>query len=249
MATGGEPFNNLLRDARHEVLPEIDFVAHARSLGAQAREGRFHRRAGARVHARALGGARRRSSSSTPIRSPPPTPAAPGGTSRSPLRPSARRSRRRAKTTRRRWRPSAWETEMTICTAPTPSAGPTTRSPGHRRRHAARDLPRRSEAKPASRGMEEKAISCPTTAPRSRPSSPSSASSSSAAGISMHLLRRSAREEFENAKAHIAMTKGAGAGGDDRSGVLQHDPRRSRPSRCRSGRSSPRATGRRSALG
>ena len=36
MATGGEPFNNLLRDARHEVLPEIDFVAHARSLGAQA---------------------------------------------------------------------------------------------------------------------------------------------------------------------------------------------------------------------
>src|SRR5208282_5540683 len=36
MATGGEPFNNLLRDARHEILPEIDFVAHARSLGAQA---------------------------------------------------------------------------------------------------------------------------------------------------------------------------------------------------------------------
>lgn len=35
-ATGGAPFNNLLADARHEVLPEIDFVAHARSLGAQA---------------------------------------------------------------------------------------------------------------------------------------------------------------------------------------------------------------------
>jgi 3D-(3,5/4)-trihydroxycyclohexane-1,2-dione acylhydrolase (decyclizing) len=35
-ATGGEPFNNLLRDARHEVLPEIDFVGHARALGAQA---------------------------------------------------------------------------------------------------------------------------------------------------------------------------------------------------------------------
>jgi 3D-(3,5/4)-trihydroxycyclohexane-1,2-dione acylhydrolase (decyclizing) len=35
-ATGGESFNNLLRDARHEVLPDIDFVAHARSLGAQA---------------------------------------------------------------------------------------------------------------------------------------------------------------------------------------------------------------------
>ncbi|MGO8798597.1 MAG: 3D-(3,5/4)-trihydroxycyclohexane-1,2-dione acylhydrolase (decyclizing) [Roseiarcus sp.] len=36
MATGGESFNNLLRDARHEVLPAIDFVAHARALGAQA---------------------------------------------------------------------------------------------------------------------------------------------------------------------------------------------------------------------
>ena len=35
-ATGGESFNNLLRDARHEVLPEVDFVAHARSLGANA---------------------------------------------------------------------------------------------------------------------------------------------------------------------------------------------------------------------
>jgi 3D-(3,5/4)-trihydroxycyclohexane-1,2-dione acylhydrolase (decyclizing) len=35
-ATGGASFNNLLRDARHEVLPEVDFVAHARSLGAHA---------------------------------------------------------------------------------------------------------------------------------------------------------------------------------------------------------------------
>ncbi|MFZ2109289.1 MAG: thiamine pyrophosphate-dependent enzyme, partial [Roseiarcus sp.] len=35
-ATGGESFNNLLRDARHEVLPEVDFVAHASSLGAHA---------------------------------------------------------------------------------------------------------------------------------------------------------------------------------------------------------------------
>jgi 3D-(3,5/4)-trihydroxycyclohexane-1,2-dione acylhydrolase (decyclizing) len=35
-ATGGESFNNLLRDARHEILPAIDFAAHARSLGAQA---------------------------------------------------------------------------------------------------------------------------------------------------------------------------------------------------------------------
>ena len=35
-ATGGESFNNLLRDARHEALTAVDFVAHARSLGAQA---------------------------------------------------------------------------------------------------------------------------------------------------------------------------------------------------------------------
>ena len=35
-ATGGAPFNNLLRDARHETLPDVDFVAHARSLGAEA---------------------------------------------------------------------------------------------------------------------------------------------------------------------------------------------------------------------
>jgi 3D-(3,5/4)-trihydroxycyclohexane-1,2-dione acylhydrolase (decyclizing) len=33
-ATGGAHFNNLLRDARHETLPDVDFVAHARSLGA-----------------------------------------------------------------------------------------------------------------------------------------------------------------------------------------------------------------------
>ena len=34
--TGGAPFNNLLRDARHETLPAIDFAAHAASLGAAA---------------------------------------------------------------------------------------------------------------------------------------------------------------------------------------------------------------------
>ena len=34
MATGGASFNNLLRDARHQTLPEIDFAAHAASLGA-----------------------------------------------------------------------------------------------------------------------------------------------------------------------------------------------------------------------
>jgi 3D-(3,5/4)-trihydroxycyclohexane-1,2-dione acylhydrolase (decyclizing) len=33
-STGAAPFNNLLADARHEALPEIDFAAHAASLGA-----------------------------------------------------------------------------------------------------------------------------------------------------------------------------------------------------------------------
>ena len=36
MATGGASFNNLLKDARHEIMSEVDFVAHARSLGAIA---------------------------------------------------------------------------------------------------------------------------------------------------------------------------------------------------------------------
>jgi 3D-(3,5/4)-trihydroxycyclohexane-1,2-dione acylhydrolase (decyclizing) len=35
-ATGGESFNNLLADARHETLPQIDFAAHAAALGAVA---------------------------------------------------------------------------------------------------------------------------------------------------------------------------------------------------------------------
>ena len=36
MATGGANFNNLLKDAYHEVTPEIDFRAHAESMGAIA---------------------------------------------------------------------------------------------------------------------------------------------------------------------------------------------------------------------
>jgi 3D-(3,5/4)-trihydroxycyclohexane-1,2-dione acylhydrolase (decyclizing) len=36
LATGGESFNNLLRDTVHKTLPQIDFEAHARSLGAVA---------------------------------------------------------------------------------------------------------------------------------------------------------------------------------------------------------------------
>jgi 3D-(3,5/4)-trihydroxycyclohexane-1,2-dione acylhydrolase (decyclizing) len=35
-SVGVESFNNLLASARHQALPEIDFAAHARSLGAQA---------------------------------------------------------------------------------------------------------------------------------------------------------------------------------------------------------------------
>ncbi|MXQ12993.1 3D-(3,5/4)-trihydroxycyclohexane-1,2-dione acylhydrolase (decyclizing) [Microvirga makkahensis] len=35
-ATGGESFNNLLRHTNHVTLPEIDFAAHAASLGAQS---------------------------------------------------------------------------------------------------------------------------------------------------------------------------------------------------------------------
>jgi 3D-(3,5/4)-trihydroxycyclohexane-1,2-dione acylhydrolase (decyclizing) len=35
-ATGAESFNNLFESARHETLPAIDFMAHARSLGAAA---------------------------------------------------------------------------------------------------------------------------------------------------------------------------------------------------------------------
>jgi 3D-(3,5/4)-trihydroxycyclohexane-1,2-dione acylhydrolase (decyclizing) len=36
MATGGANFNNLLKDTHHETLPDIDFRAHAESLGAIA---------------------------------------------------------------------------------------------------------------------------------------------------------------------------------------------------------------------
>ncbi|MBZ9669891.1 3D-(3,5/4)-trihydroxycyclohexane-1,2-dione acylhydrolase (decyclizing) [Mesorhizobium sp. ES1-3] len=36
MATGGANFNNLLKDSRHEVLPDVDFAAHAASMGAIA---------------------------------------------------------------------------------------------------------------------------------------------------------------------------------------------------------------------
>jgi 3D-(3,5/4)-trihydroxycyclohexane-1,2-dione acylhydrolase (decyclizing) len=38
MATGGANFNNLLKDARHEVLPAIDFAAHAAAMGAWSKK-------------------------------------------------------------------------------------------------------------------------------------------------------------------------------------------------------------------
>jgi 3D-(3,5/4)-trihydroxycyclohexane-1,2-dione acylhydrolase (decyclizing) len=38
MATGGANFNNLLKDTRHEVLPEIDFAMHAAAMGAWTRK-------------------------------------------------------------------------------------------------------------------------------------------------------------------------------------------------------------------
>ncbi len=38
VATGGAAFNNLFADSHHEVLPEIDFVAHAASMGARAQK-------------------------------------------------------------------------------------------------------------------------------------------------------------------------------------------------------------------
>jgi 3D-(3,5/4)-trihydroxycyclohexane-1,2-dione acylhydrolase (decyclizing) len=38
IATGGANFNNLFKDAKHEALPEIDFAAHAASMGAAARK-------------------------------------------------------------------------------------------------------------------------------------------------------------------------------------------------------------------
>ena len=36
MATGGANFNNLLKDAMIEAMPEIDFRSHAESMGAVA---------------------------------------------------------------------------------------------------------------------------------------------------------------------------------------------------------------------
>ena len=46
MATGGANFNNLLEGRAHEVLPRIDFAAHAATPGRDRAQGRLDRRAG-----------------------------------------------------------------------------------------------------------------------------------------------------------------------------------------------------------
>ena len=113
-ATGGAPFNNLLRDARHEVVPEVDFVAHARALGAEAVKVTSIAELESGVQGGARGEDRPRSSSSTPIPWARRTPAAPGGTSPCRTSPSApevgaaRRDYEEALTS------SASETEMSI---------------------------------------------------------------------------------------------------------------------------------------
>ena len=108
MATGGANFNNLLKDSRHEILPDIDFAAHAASLGAIARKCR--RSPGWKTRCK-----RPRQTtappcwSSTPIRWFPPMPAAIGGMWRCRKCRRGRRSTRRAKPMTRsgRCRPSA----------------------------------------------------------------------------------------------------------------------------------------------
>ena len=68
MATGGANFNNLLKDATHEVLPEIDFAAHAAAHGRGRAQGRLDRRAGSGAEGGRGRRPRPRSSSSTPTR-------------------------------------------------------------------------------------------------------------------------------------------------------------------------------------
>ncbi len=81
-ACGGAPFNNLLADSRHVTLPAIDFVGHARSLGAEAQQG--GRRGGARGGARGEPRLGRDAGDlrSTPMPGPRPTRAGSGGMSR-----------------------------------------------------------------------------------------------------------------------------------------------------------------------
>ena len=116
MATGGEPFNNLLARRASRGPARGRFRRPCPRAGRASREGRLRspswRRAfnaGARGDVDAGHRHRHRS------RSAPPTPAASGGTSPCPRSRSAPQvGAARATSTRKRWRPSAWETEMTI---------------------------------------------------------------------------------------------------------------------------------------
>ena len=91
-AVGDRPFNNLLADVPHAADADVDFAAHARSLGAAADEGRQHRRAGGRPRPRRRLAAhpchrhRDRSRASRPRK------AVPGGTCRWPRSLRAARS-------------------------------------------------------------------------------------------------------------------------------------------------------------
>ena len=102
MATGGANFNNLLKDARHEMLPDIDFAAHAASLGAIAEkvasiadlEAALGKSQEERPHDR-----HRHRYRPAGLR---PRPAAIGGMSRCPRSARASRSTRRARPMRKR---------------------------------------------------------------------------------------------------------------------------------------------------
>ena len=98
-ATGGDSFNNLLAERR----PTIDFVAHARSLGADAEKAANLAELEAGDGARAALGPHLRHRHRHRPGARAPRPAARGGTSRCPKCRSARRSRRRARTTTSRF--------------------------------------------------------------------------------------------------------------------------------------------------
>ena len=67
-ATGGARFNNLLEDAHHETLPEIDFAAACPQHGRHRRESRIARRSRNRAQEGEEPTTARRFSSSIPIR-------------------------------------------------------------------------------------------------------------------------------------------------------------------------------------
>ncbi len=111
-ATGGAPFNNLLRDSYHVNEPDLDFVAHARAMGAHAvkagsiaaLEAEMQKARSARIPTVIV-------IDTDPM--PAPARAAPGGTWRCPKCPSAPKCGPRGRSMRNRPRPSGWSTERT----------------------------------------------------------------------------------------------------------------------------------------